>query len=38
MVIRLKYFNVSLNIILILGPGREFLCVKCDQFALTFTE
>ena len=35
--IRLKYFHDSLNIALILAPGRGFFCVKYVQFPLTFT-
>ena len=36
--IRLQYFHDSLNIALILAPGREFFCAKGVQFPLTFTE
>ena len=36
--IRLKYFLDSLNIVLILALGREFFWAKCVQFLLTFTE
>ena len=35
---RVKYFHDSLNIALILAPGREFCCAKFVQFPLTFTE
>ena len=38
MIIRLKYFHDSLNIVVILAPGREFCSVKCVQFPLTFIE
>ena len=38
MIMRLKYFHDSLNIVVILAPGREFLSDKCAQFSLTFTE
>ena len=34
----IKIFHDSLNIGLILAPGREFLFAKCVQFPLTFTE
>ena len=33
-----KYFDNSLNIVVILGSGCEFFCAKCAQFPLTFTE
>ena len=36
MLIRLKHFHDSLNITLILPPGREFFCSKYVQFPLTF--
>ena len=36
--IRLKYFLDSLNIVLILAPGPEFFWAKCVQFLVTFTE
>ena len=32
MIIRLNYFHGSLNNVVILAPGREFLSAKCDQF------
>ena len=35
---KLKYFNDSLNIVVILAPGRDFFSAKCVQFPLTFTE
>ena len=38
MLVRFKYFHDSLNIVLILAPGREFFCAKCVQFPLKFTE
>ena len=38
MILRLKYFHDSLNIVLILPPRREFFPAKCVQFPLTFTE
>ena len=38
MIIRLKYFHDSLNIVVILDPGPEFFSAKCAQFLLTFTE
>ena len=38
MIIRLKYFHDSLNIVVILAPGREFFSPKSAQFLLTFTE
>ena len=36
--ITIKYFNNSINIVVILAPGHEFLSAKCVQFPLTFTE
>ena len=36
--ISLKHFYDSLNIIVILAPGRKFVFAKCAQFLLTFTE
>ena len=38
MIIRLKYFHDSENIVVILAPGREFFSAKFIQFTLTFTE
>ena len=38
MIIRLKYFHDSLNIVVILAPGREFSSAKGAQFSLVFTE
>ena len=38
MIIQLKHFYDSLNIIVTLAPGREFFFAKCEQFLLTFTE
>ena len=38
MLIRLKYFHDSLNIVVILAPGCEFFSAKCVEFPLTFTE
>ena len=38
MIIQLIYFYDSLNIVVILAPGREFFSAKCAQFPLTFTE
>ena len=38
MIVRSKYFHYSLNIVVILAPGREFFFAKCAQFPLTFTE
>ena len=38
MVIRLKYFHDSLNIVVILAPGPELFLAKSAQFPLTFTE
>ena len=38
MIIRFKHFHDSLNIALILAPGREFFCAKYVQFPLTFME
>ena len=38
MIIRLKYFHDSLNIVVILAPDYEFFSAKCVQFPLTFTE
>ena len=36
--ILLKYFLDSLNIVVIVAPGRELISAKCAQFPLTFTE
>ena len=38
MIILLKYFHDSLNIVVILAPVREFFYVKWTQFSLTFQE
>ena len=38
MIIQLKYFHDSLNIVVILALGREFFSAKCVQFPLTFAE
>ena len=38
MIIQLKYFHDSLNIVLILGSGCEFFFAKCAQFSSKFTE
>ena len=38
MITHLKYFYDTLNIVVILAPGREFCSTKCAQFPLTFTE
>ena len=38
MILRLKYFHDSLNIAVILAPGRAFFSAKFVQFPLTFTE
>ena len=38
MIMRLKYFNNNLNIVVILAPGYEFFSAKCVHFPLTFTE
>ena len=38
MIIQLKYFHDSLNMIVILAPVREFFYVKCSQFSLAFKE
>ena len=38
MTIRFKNFYDSLNIALMLAPGRELFYAKCVQFPLTFTE
>ena len=38
MIIRLKHFQDSLNIAVILAPGYEFFSPKCTQFPLTFKE
>ena len=34
---RLKYFHGSLNIVLILVPGREFFCAKCVQVSFNIS-
>ena len=38
MIVRLKYFYDSLNIVVILAPDCECFSTKCVQFPLTFTE
>ena len=38
MIIRLKYFHESQNIIVMLPPGREFFCAKCAQFPLKLND
>ena len=38
MIIRLKHFHDTINIVVILDPGHEFLIAKCAQFPLTFME
>ena len=38
MIIRLKYFCDSLNIVVILASGHEFFSANCVHFPLTFTE
>ena len=38
MIKRLKYFNDSLNVVVILAPGRKFFSSEYVQFPLTFTE
>ena len=38
MIIRLKIFNDSLNIAVIVDSGGEYASVKYAQFSLTFTE
>ena len=38
MIIRLKIFNDSLNIVVIVDSGGECASVKYAQFSLTFTE
>ena len=38
MIIQLKYFHDSLNIVVILAPDREFFSAKCVRFPLTFME
>ena len=35
---QLKYFHDSLNIVLILVPGREYFLAKFVQFLLIFTD
>ena len=37
MIIQLKYFNDSLNIVVILAPGREFFSSKYVQPPLRYT-
>ena len=34
----LKYFHISLNIVVILAPGHEFFSAKYTRFPLTFME
>ena len=39
MIIRLKYFDDSINIVVFLAPGYDFFfSTKCARFSLTFTE
>ena len=38
MIIRLKCFYDSLNIVVVLPPGCKFLSIKCTQFPLIFTK
>ena len=38
MIIPLKHFHDSLNIVGILAPGREYFFATCAQFPLTFTK
>ena len=38
MIIRVKYFRESQNIIVMLPPGREFFCAKCAQFPLKLND
>ena len=38
MIIRLKEFHGSLNIVVTLTPSCETFSAKCAQFPLTFTE
>ena len=38
MIKQLKHFHDSLNIVVMLAPGRELPSAKCAQFSLTFTE
>ena len=38
MIIRLEHFRDSLNIVMILAPGHEFISAKGAQFPLTFME
>ena len=38
MIIRLKHFHNSLNIVIILAPGRKVFPTKYVQFPLTSTE
>ena len=38
MIIPLKHFHDSLNIVVILARGHEFFPAICDQFPLAFTE
>ena len=38
MIIRLKCFHDSVNIVVILATGHEHLSYKCAPFPLTFTE
>ena len=37
-ILQKKYFHDSLNIVVILVPGREFFSPECEQFPLTFKE
>ena len=38
MIIRLKSFHDSLNIVVILAPGNKFFSAKCAKFPLTLME
>ena len=38
MIMQLKHFHDSLNIVVILARGREVVSAKCVQFLLRFTE
>ena len=38
MIIRLKYFQGSPNIVVISAPGHDVFFAKCAQFPFTFTE
>ena len=38
MIIQLKHFHDSLNLLRVLARGRELFSAKCGQFILTFME